>query len=87
MVSIPLIGVPEYIQDKLRAFGRGTLLDLVWKLLVVAALAGMSLLLIAAGPYGAALGGVLLGTLLSDDVRKLVSDVWNRRWAEVKLPL
>jgi len=87
MVSIPLPLVPESLEEKLRAFARGTLLDVLWKLLVVGALAVASLLLLSAGPYGAALGGILLGTLLSDDVRKMISDIWNRRWAEVQLPL
>lgn len=87
MVSIPLIGIPESLEEKLRGFARGTLVDVVWKLLVLSVLAALSLLLLSAGPYGAAVGGILLGTLLSDDVRKMVSDVWNRRWAEVKLPI
>lgn len=87
MVSIPLIGIPESLEETLRGFARGTLLDILWKLLVVGVLAVLSLLLLSAGPYGAAVGGILLGTLLSDDVRKMVSDLWNRRWAEIKLPL
>ncbi len=85
MARFSLWGIPETVEEKVRAFGRGTLLDVLWKLLVIGVLGVVSLLLIAAGPYGAALGGVLLGTLLSEEVRKMVADIWNRRWAEVTI--
>jgi len=79
-------GLPESAKEKASSLGSGSLGDVVWKLIVVALLTVASLLLLSAGPYGAAVGGILLGTLLSDDVRKMVSDVWNRNWAEVTIP-
>jgi len=87
MASIPLWLIPETWQEKAGQFARGSLLDIAWKLFVVLLFAGLSALLLAAGPYGAAVGGILLGTLLSEEVRKSVADIWYRRWAEVKLPL
>ena len=87
MARVPIPLVPETWQETLGQFARGSLLDIAWKLFVVLLLAAISALLLAAGPYGAAVGGILLGTLLSDEVRKSIADVWYRRWAEVKLPL
>jgi len=87
MARVPIPLVPETWQEKAGEFARGSLLDIVWKLFVVLLFAALSALLLAAGPYGAAVGGILLGTLLSDEVRKSVADIWYRRWAEVKLPL
>ena len=87
MARVPIPFVPETWQEKAGQFARGSVLDITWKLFVLLLFAGLSALLLAAGPYGAAVGGILLGTLLSDEVRKSVADVWYRRWAEVKLPL
>jgi len=87
MVSVPLPGVPQSWKAKGKQFLSGSLLDLAWKLFVLLLFAILSALLLSAGPYGAAIGGILLGTLLSEEVRKTVGDIWYRRWAEIEIPL
>jgi len=81
-----LYGIPKSIGAGVRRVLSGSVGDVLWKLLVLALLLVVAAGLLALGPVGAAVGGILLGTLLSDDVRELVGDLWNRRWTEVKTP-
>lgn len=87
MGRITLPGLPESVADWVRTVLSGSAGDVVWKLLMLTLFIGVAaVLLIGGGAFGAAIGGILLGTLLSDDVRALVLDVWNRDWAEVEAP-
>lgn len=86
-MKITLYGVPSSAASWVRNLLAGSLGDVLWKLFVLALLSGIALLLIAGlGPFAAAVGGILLGALISDDVRALVANVWNRNWAEVQAP-
>ena len=82
-----LYGFPKSVKSTLVRFVSGSIGDITWKLFVVALLTGAAIALLSTGPFGAAVGGLLLGTLLSDDVRALVGDLWHRRWASVESPL
>lgn len=87
MGRITLPGLPESLADWARSVLAGSAGDVLWKLLMLALFVAVAVVLIVGGgAFGAALGGILLGTLLSDDVRALVRDVWNRDWAEVEEP-
>jgi len=81
-----LYGIPRTVKQKFGAITRGSIGDTLWKLFVVAVLLTIGLGLVALGPIGAVVGGILIATLVSDDVRAFVDDVWNRRWAEVEAP-
>jgi hypothetical protein len=87
MGRITLYGVPAAVGDWIRGLLSGSLGDVLWKLLVLTVLVGIAfVLLVAMGGFAAAVGGILLATLVSDDVRALVANVWHRNWAEVKAP-
>lgn len=72
--------IPQSAVTWLKKFFSGTLFDIVWKSLLLVGLAGVIYILIALGPFGAAVGGILLGTLISDEVRAIISDLWNRNF-------
>jgi len=81
-----LYGVPKSVAAGIRRILAGSIGDVLWKLFVLAVLLLAAAGLLAIGPVGAAVGGIILGTLLSDDVRELVADLWNRRWAKIETP-
>ncbi|MFW5956758.1 MAG: hypothetical protein ACOCQY_05080 [Halorhabdus sp.] len=85
-MSIPL-PIPETWQENAGQVARGSLLDIAWKLFVIVAVMLLAVALVSLGPIGAGIGSILLWTLLSEEVRKTLSDVWHRRWAEIELPL
>lgn len=87
-MMVRLIGVPRYVAERWRAYWREPVLDRLWQLSLVALIVGAAYLMIAsAGVFLAFVGGTVLSILFADDIRKLVADLWNRRWAEVKLNL
>jgi len=82
-----LYGIPRTVKQKFGVITSGSIGDTLWKVLVVVVLLTIGLGLVALGPIGAVVGGILIATLVSDDVRAFVDDVWNRRWAEIEAPL
>lgn len=81
-----LYGIPRSVKGNLSRLAAGTVGDILWKLFVLALLAAIVVGLLSLGPAGAAVGGLFIGTLLSDDVRAFVGDLWNRRWATIETP-
>lgn len=80
MASVPT-PIPKYVVEWLRGFWRGTLVDVLWKslllvvggaLVVVALSSGMALL--------AAVAAIVLSLFIADDVQRLAADVWNRNF-------
>lgn len=86
-MKFTLYGLPESVKRTLGRVTSGSIGDILWKLFVIVLLTIAAIALLSTGPFGAAVGGLLLGTLLSDDVRAFVGDLWNRRWAEIESPL
>lgn len=87
MGRITLYGIPSSLVNTARGIFSGGVVDILWKTFVLTLFAVVIVVLIVGGgAVGAALGGILLGTLLSDDVRAVVANVWNRNWAEVNVP-
>lgn len=85
MVRVP--GLPRSTYRALRGLFSGSVLDVLWKVSIsIGFLAVIYVLIVGANVYGALLAGAIFSSLLSDDVRKLVSDVWHRRWASVSIP-
>jgi len=85
-MKFTLYGFPQSVKQTLARFASGSIGDILWKLFVLAFLAAAAIGLVSLGPAGAAVGGLLIGILLSDDVRSFVSDLWNRRWAKIETP-
>lgn len=83
---VTLYGLPKSVKQTFARFSSGSLGDVLWKLFVAAFFGALAIALLSTGPFGAAIGGLFLGTLLSDDVRAFVGDFWNRRWAELESP-
>lgn len=80
---ITLYGIPRAIGRGIRRVLSGTLGDILWKLFVLTLVLALGYILVAAGGvFGAVIGAALIGTLINDDVRRTVSDLWNRNWAE-----
>jgi len=85
-VKWTLFGIPRSAKRKLSGFVSGSIGDVLWKLFIVTVVGLMGIGLVLMGPVGAVIGGLLITTLLSDDIRTLVADLWYRRWAEVTIP-
>jgi len=79
-------GVPRTAKEKASSFASGSLADVLWKLLVLAVIGAAGFALVLMGPVGAVIGGLLITTLVSEDIRNLVADMWHRRWAEIERP-
>lgn len=86
MLALTLYGIPQSVAESVRSFFAGSVGDVLWKALVTVLLLAVGYLLLAMGSVGAVIGGILVGTLFSDDVRAAVRNVWNREWANVDLP-
>jgi len=81
-----LYGIPQSVKRGIGRILSGSIGSVLWKLLVLTLLAVIAIGLIALGPVGAAIGGLFIATLLSDDVRAFVRDLWHRRWATIETP-
>ena len=82
-----LYGIPRTLAQATRRVVSGTTGDILWKLFIIVLLGAFALgLIINGGVVAAFIGGTILASLFSDDVRQLVSDIYNRRWAEASLP-
>lgn len=79
MVKIPT-PVPESVVNSVRGVFSGGIINILWKLFVVVLLVVAAYLLALLGFFGAAIAGMLLASLISDDVRAFVSDLWNRNF-------
>lgn len=82
-----LYGIPRSVAQSTRRLFAGTLGDVLWKLFILGLLVLVGIALLSMGAVGGVIGGILLGTLLADDVRAFISDLWNRRWARIETPL
>lgn len=82
MARIPTL-IPESVITSLRRLFAGSFGDVLWKLGVSLALVLVGYVFLSAGiwgVFGAFVGGVLISALLEDDIRDIVSDVWNRNF-------
>lgn len=87
MVRIPL-PLPESFVREIRRVFRGPVVDVIWKLFVI--FGGLTFLfLLSMMDPGIFLGffiATILAVAFSDDIRKIVGDIWHRRFAEIKIP-
>lgn len=81
MARIPT-PIPESVGRGIRSIFMGPVLEVAWRLLVVALLLAVAYLLVVGfGGFGAAfVAGAILSALLSENIREAVSDVWNRNF-------
>lgn len=75
-----MLFIPTSVVTWFKQFFSGTLLDVIWKAILLVVLGGVIYVLVALGPFGAAVGGILLGTLISDEVRAIINDLWHRNF-------
>lgn len=84
-MKITLYGIPKSAVQRLRRLFAGSLGDILWKIVISVVLVGIGYLLLAGGGiWGAIVGGAIITTLIDDDIRAFVSDLWNRRWAKLR---
>ena len=72
--------IPETIPKVFEALLPGSWLDTAWKLLVIVDTVIVGLLLVASGPFGAAIGGILIATIFSERIRQIYVDIYNREF-------
>lgn len=79
MARIPT-PVPESVVKDIKRFFSGPAGDVLWKLFVVAAGGFLLFFILAMNPgfFVAALVGMILSVVFSDNIRAFVSDVWHR---------
>lgn len=83
MVSIPT-PIPDSVVESFRAVWRGSIGDTIWKVSIVVGLSLLGyVLIVTLGVLGGFVGGILLSSLIEDDIREAVKDVWNRDFYEV----
>jgi len=71
--------IPRYAIDWGRRFLRGSLVNIVWKLLVVLVGGTLVVLALSSGvAFVAAIAGIVLSFFIADDIQQLASDIWNR---------
>lgn len=83
---VRLIGIPRTIKRGLARIFAGTVGDVLWKLFVLTLVVVLGIGLLSMGAVGGLIGGLLLASLIADDVRALVGDLWHRRWASIESP-
>lgn len=82
-VSLP---IPRSTTSAAVGILRGPVFEVLWRLFVILLFLALMLFLLSVGGFfGPFLAAALLSTLISDDVRRLVADVWYRRWTTLKL--
>jgi len=85
MARVPL-PIPRSTGSKAVGILTGPVFEVLWRLFVIALFLGLMLFLLSIGGFfGPFLAAALLSTLISDDVRRFVADVWYRRWTTLKL--
>jgi K+ transporter len=78
MVRTP---IPRSTGKKLVSILTGPVGLVLWRLLLVVVFIAVMFVLVAGGGFfGGALAALLLSTLISDDVRAAVADVWHARF-------
>lgn len=71
--------IPDSVAASIRNIVTGPLLEVLWRLFVLAVLLAIVAVLVAIGGFlGPFLAATLLAALISDDVRAAVRDVWRR---------
>lgn len=85
-ISVPL-PVPKSVAERFRGGLSGSLLDLLWKLLVTVALLVVVGVTATLGTIGAVIAFGIAGALISKDVRNAVGDLYNRQFASVTVNL
>lgn len=77
--------IPESTGEKLVSILKGPVLLVGWRLLLVLLILVIVLVLVASGGFfGLLLAGMLVSTLIRDDVRAAVSDLWHMRFWRVE---
>lgn len=73
--------VPKSIARSAKRLFSGTVLDVLWKLFVIAALlTAVALMAYSGGFFLAFLAGAILSALVTDDITQFVRDVWHRNF-------
>jgi ABC-type nitrate/sulfonate/bicarbonate transport system permease component len=74
--------IPESVVEDTKRFFSGGVADVLWKVFVVAVGTVLLGLILALNPgfFVAALVGMVLSVVFSDNIRAFVSDVWNRNF-------
>lgn len=77
--------IPRSTGQKIVSLISGPVGLVAWRLLLIVLFVTIMLLLVAAGGFfGGVLAAMLLSTLLSDDVRAFVRDLWHRRFWRIR---
>lgn len=88
MARITLYGVPSYVTKRLRIFWRQSWTTRIWQLFLIV-VGGLLVYgaLSSAGVLIAAIAGIVVFTVLADDIRAVIVNIWRRNWAEVSVNL
>ena len=73
---------PASVVASVKSFFSGSVLDVAWKAIVLAFVAVIVYALAMAGFIGAIIASIFVGSLLSDDVRAFINDLWHRDFYE-----
>jgi hypothetical protein len=79
MARIPT-PIPESVVGDVKRFFSGTVVDVLWKtfVVVVGTVVLGGILALNPGFFVAALVGMILSVVFSDNIRAAVSDIWHR---------
>lgn len=80
MVPTP---IPSSTWNSLKTVLSGSIVDIVWYVLVVAVLLLVLYVLLAMGPLGAVIGAILASSLISPTVRDAVVDILRRDFKQL----
>lgn len=78
--------IPQTITNGLRALFDQSVLTVVWFVFVTVLVVVTFYALVALGPIGQVIAGVLIGTIASDTIRSIYWDIARMRFTEVELP-
>lgn len=80
MARIPT-PIPQYTVNWLRRFWSGTVVDILWKTLLLLVGGALVVLALSSGvALVAAVAGIVLSFFIADDIQRLASDIWNRNF-------
>lgn len=80
MARIPTL-IPQHLRDWVGGLFSGPVLDVLWRLFLIA-LGAVVIYAMVASPYFLAtfVAGIILTTFLADDIQQAALDVWNRNF-------
>jgi len=83
-VKIPTL-IPESAGSWLRSLWRESVVNVLWKALVLAGMLVLIGTLATMGTVGGVIAFIIAASLLRDSVRTAFKDIWNRRFEEVTI--